>query len=64
MKEEYDFSEAERGKLYRPDAELNVPDHDVDTQVLEFVLRRQCQCLDLPRNLGSEGAKGAQIVNF
>jgi len=25
MKEEYDFSKVERGKFYRPDAELNVP---------------------------------------
>ena len=25
MKEEYDFSEAERGKFYRPDAEFDVP---------------------------------------
>lgn len=25
MKKEYDFSKAERGKFYRPDAQLNVP---------------------------------------
>lgn len=25
MKEEYDFSNAERGKFYRPDAQLNIP---------------------------------------
>ena len=25
MKEEYDFSKAERGKFYRPDATLNIP---------------------------------------
>lgn len=25
MREEYDFSKAERGKFYRPDAELSVP---------------------------------------
>jgi hypothetical protein len=25
MKSEYDFSEGERGKFYRPDIELNIP---------------------------------------
>jgi hypothetical protein len=25
MKKEYDFSKGERGKFYRPDAELNIP---------------------------------------
>jgi len=25
MKKEYDFSKGERGKFYRPDAQLNVP---------------------------------------
>jgi len=25
MKKEYDFSKAERGKFYRPDAELTIP---------------------------------------
>jgi hypothetical protein len=34
MREEYDFSKAERGKFYHPDAELNIPvylDEDVAT---------------------------------
>ncbi len=33
MKEEYDFSKAERGKFYNPDAEFSFPvylEHDVD----------------------------------
>ena len=33
MKEEYDFSNAERGKFYRPDAQLNIPvylDQDIE----------------------------------
>ena len=25
MKKEYDFSKGERGRVYRPDAELNIP---------------------------------------
>jgi hypothetical protein len=25
MREEYDFSKGERGRFYRPDAELNIP---------------------------------------
>lgn len=34
MREEYDFSKGERGKFYRPDAELHLPvylDADVQT---------------------------------
>lgn len=33
MKEEYDFTHAERGKFYHPDAKLNIPvylDQDVE----------------------------------
>ena len=38
MKEEYDFSNAERGKFYRPDAQLNIPvylDQDVENWFAE-----------------------------
>ena len=41
MKDEYDFSKAERGKFYRPDATLNLPvylDDDVRS-----VLQRQAK---------------------
>jgi len=34
MKEEYDFSNAERGRFYRPDTQLNIPvylDQDIET---------------------------------
>ncbi len=37
MKEEYDFSNAERGRFYRPDAKLNIPlylDSDVERYFL------------------------------
>jgi len=33
MKEEYDFSKAERGRFYRPDAKLSIPlylDQDIE----------------------------------
>ncbi len=33
MKEEYDFSNAERGRFYRPDTQLNIPvylDRDIE----------------------------------
>jgi len=33
MKEEYDFSNAERGRFYRPDTQLNIPvylDQDIE----------------------------------
>lgn len=35
MKEEYDFSKAERGKFYRPNATLNLPVY-LDEDVLEY----------------------------
>lgn len=36
MKKQYDFSQAERGKFYRPDAKLNLPVY-LDQEVLAFV---------------------------
>lgn len=36
MKKEYDFSNAERGKFYRPDVDLNIPIY-LDAENLEFV---------------------------
>ena len=39
MKEEYDFSKAERGKFYRPGATLVHPVH-LDPEVLAFLTAR------------------------
>ncbi len=36
MRPEYDFSEAERGKYFRPDAKLNLPVY-LDEEVQAFV---------------------------
>jgi len=36
MKEEYDFSNAERGKFYRPDVTLNIPIY-LEAENLVFV---------------------------
>ncbi len=36
MKEQYDFSRAERGKFFRPDVKLNLPVY-LDDEVREFV---------------------------
>ena len=36
MKTEYDFSQGERGKFYRPDAKLNLPVY-LDEEVMAFV---------------------------
>ena len=36
MRDEYDFSKAERGKFYRPDAKLNLPIY-LDDEVMAFV---------------------------
>jgi hypothetical protein len=43
MKKEYDFSKAERGKFYHPDAELQIPvylDADVATFLKRIATRR------------------------
>jgi hypothetical protein len=39
MKREYDFSKAERGKLYRPGAKLNLPVY-LDSEVLGYLMER------------------------
>lgn len=36
MKKEYDFSKGERGKFYRPDAQLNLPIY-LDKDVAELI---------------------------
>jgi len=52
MREEYDFSKAERGKFYRPDAELNIPVY-LDEDVASFL-----------RNLATQkGTDVESIVN-
>lgn len=35
MKKEYDFSNAERGKFYKPNAKFNIPVY-LDEEVLEY----------------------------
>jgi hypothetical protein len=39
MKDEYDFSNAERGKFYRPDAQLIPPVH-LDPEILSYLSAR------------------------
>jgi hypothetical protein len=39
MKDEYDFSKAERGKFFRPDAKLDVPVY-LDTDVRDYLEAR------------------------
>ena len=39
MKREYDFSKAERGKLYRPGAKLKMPIY-LDEEVLGYLTER------------------------
>jgi hypothetical protein len=39
MKREYDFSKAERGKLHRPGAKLNLPVY-LDSEVLGYLMER------------------------
>lgn len=39
MKPEYDFSNAERGKFYRPNAKLNLPVY-LDEDVRDYLVNR------------------------
>lgn len=39
MKDEYDFSNAERGKFYKPDLRL-IPPVRLEPQVLDFLAKR------------------------
>lgn len=39
MKQEYDFSKAERGKFYRPDAKMNLPVY-LDDEVKSYLSER------------------------
>ncbi|GAW87723.1 conserved hypothetical protein [Bathymodiolus platifrons methanotrophic gill symbiont] len=57
MKEEYDFYNAERGRFYRPDAQLNIPvylDQDIESWFAEKakakVVNLQSLINDLLRN--------------
>jgi hypothetical protein len=40
MKDEYDFSNAERGKFYRPDTQLIPPVH-LDPDILSYLSSRE-----------------------
>lgn len=47
MKPEYDFSKAERGKFYHPNAKFNIPIY-LDEEVLEyFVKQAEAKGVDL-----------------
>ncbi|MBJ6609186.1 MAG: hypothetical protein JG718_02415 [Candidatus Thiothrix moscowensis] len=49
MKEEYDFSKAERGKFYRPNATLNLPVY-LDEDVREyFSIRAKAKGIDVQK---------------
>lgn len=42
MKQEYDFSKAERGKFFRPDAVLRLPIY-LDSEVQSYLAERAAQ---------------------
>lgn len=52
MKDEYDFSNAERGKFYRPDAQLNLPVY-LDSDVRDYLIVKA----------NSKGVEVNEIVN-
>jgi hypothetical protein len=43
MKDEYDFSNAERGKFYRRDAQL-IPPIQLDPEILSYLSERAATC--------------------
>lgn len=49
MKKEYDFSKGERGKFFRPEAELNIPIY-LDPEISKAVREH---ARDRKRNVGS-----------
>lgn len=54
MKDHYDFSTAERGKFYRPDAEFNFPvylDPDVNDFLTALAEKRKIAVQDLVNEL-------------
>ena len=69
MKKEYDFSKGERGKFFRPDAELNIPvylDPDVArafrssaavNKAMRTLLRSSAATRRLTRSSGGRGAR-------
>jgi hypothetical protein len=52
MKREYDFSQGERGKFYRPDAKFNIPVY-LDKDVLTF----------LSKKAKTKGVEVSQLIN-
>ena len=52
MKTEYDFSDGERGKFYRPDAKLNLPVY-LDEKIMAYLNKRA----------ESKGIEVNQLVN-
>lgn len=52
MKREYDFSQGERGKFYRPDAIFNVPVY-LDKEVLAY----------LSEKARAKGVEVSQLIN-
>jgi len=54
MKKEYDFSKGERGKFYRPNAQLNLPiylDPDIAAFVQKYARKKKLDTQTLVNNL-------------
>ena len=47
MKEEYDFSDAERGKFFHPDANFNLPIYLEEEVLVFFSQRAEAKGVDL-----------------
>ncbi|CAK8722971.1 Toxin-antitoxin system HicB family antitoxin [Candidatus Electrothrix laxa] len=65
MRDEYDFSDAEQGKFYRPIEELDVPIY-LDQEIKDFFLkkiRRSDQTLSLSKVVNSLLKKDIEISN-
>jgi len=62
MKDEYDFSKAERGKFYRPDTVLSPPVH-LDPEVLAFLsARAQARGLSLSEFVNALLKKDIELI--
>ena len=66
MKKEYDFSKAERGKFYRPDAKFNLPiylDEEVQFFVAEIAEKKRSDLSQIVNDLLRSDMEIAHVLH-
>ena len=65
MRKEYDFSQGERGKFYRPDSKLNIPiylDKEVSAFIEKIAQKKGVDRSSVVNNLPRGGIKIAEAM--